>query len=251
MPSIQRLSWLLFSVLIFTPIFMLAQIRTMTREESEGFDRQSAEEISKAREKIKKEFKNAIDPSSLTRSQRLKILAKYDHLDPKKEVPTDLLQTAILYFDSNKVKFPNQDYITVIDYRMRSTEARFFVISLSSGQVEKFHTAHGKGSDLKQLGYAEMFGNIVNSGMSSIGFVRTAEVYSGKYERSVRLDGLSTTDSALRERSVVLHGWDGVHEAPIIQGLSWGCPALDWAVKEGVIDKVKEGSLMYMGFSGL
>jgi len=32
--------------------------------------------------------------------------------------------------------------------------------------------------------------NVEGSGRSSLGFVRTAEVYSGKYNVSVRLDGL-------------------------------------------------------------
>lgn len=218
-------------------------------EIGEGFDKQSPEEIEKARQEIEALFATAIQPKALSQTDKDQILKKYQHLDSKKEVPTDLLEEAVLYFDKNIDKFPNKSYIVVIDFKPRSDKQRFFVIDMSSGTVEKFRVTHGRGSDKNRDGYAEKFLNVVNSGASSVGFIRTAEVYSGKFKRSVRLDGLSTTNSKVRERAIVLHGWDNAHEKPVIQGWSWGCPALDWSVKDGVIDKVKEGALMYIGVS--
>jgi hypothetical protein len=53
----------------------------------------------------------------------------------------------------------------------------------------------------------------------------------------------------MRERAVVFHGWDKVHEANVKQGLSWGCITLDWQFKDLVLEKIKEGSLMYVGVS--
>jgi len=225
---------------------MLPLTSLASEELGEGFDKQSPEEIERANSEIRELFKDAVVPSL---RRRVSILKKYQHLDPKKEVPTDLLEKTVAYFDANRSKFPNQSHITVIDFKPRSDKFRFFVINMETGKVEKFHTTHGVGSDKNKNGYAERFGNVINSGASSLGFIRTAEIYSGKFKRSVRLDGLSTTNSNVRERAVVLHGWDDAHEANVIQGLSWGCPALDWAVKDGVIDKVAEGSLMYIGVS--
>jgi hypothetical protein len=43
--------------------------------------------------------------------------------------------------------------------------------------------------------------------------------------------------------------FDKAYQKPVIQGLGWGCPALDWTVKDGVIDKVAQGSLMYIGIA--
>lgn len=218
-------------------------------ELEEGFDKQSSGEIVKARWKIIWEFWNEKDVNSLTEEEKNEILARYQYLDPKHEVPQDLLDTTVLYYDLNKLKFPNQDYISIINFKARSDYPRFFVIDMKSGVVEKFRTAHGLGSDFDNDGYAEKFSNVVDSGTSSLGFIRTAEVYSGRFKRSIRIDGLSSTNSKIRERAIVVHGWDYVKEAPIIQGLSRGCPALDWKVKDRIIDKIKEGSLMYMGLS--
>src|SRR5690606_5467249 len=117
------------------------------------------------------------------------------------------------------------------------------------GKVERFRTTHGKGSDANNDGYAEVFGNEIGSGMSSLGYVRTAEVYSGNFGRSVRLDGLSATNSNIRARAVVFHGWDGVKEGDFIQGLSRGCITMDWNFKDAVLEKIKEGSFMYVGLS--
>jgi hypothetical protein len=229
----------------------LSCAKTPDRSLPEGVDQQSIIEINAAEELIGTLFKDVVEPSSLSMSQKKDMLSRYQYLDPQKDVPSDLLENAVIYFDANKDKFPNQNYITIVDYKKKSDEARFFVVNLETGAVEKYHTSHGSGSDKDDDGIAEAFSNIPQSKMSSLGFVRTAEIYSGQFKRSLRLDGLSTTNSMLRRRAIIVHGWDEVHEANIKQGLSAGCPALDWAVKETVIDKIKNGSLMLLGFSKL
>lgn len=215
----------------------------------ENPDVQSAEEIARAREAVKHDFGDAVLPASLTPAEKEKILRRYAHLDPAHDVPKGLLETAVLYFDQNKAGFPNQTHITVVDLGQRSDRHRFFLIRMSDGAVEKYHTTHGLYSDVDDDYLAETFGNVSGSGKSSLGYVRVAEVYSGAYQRSIRLDGLSDTNSNIRERAIVFHGWDKVHEANVKQGLSWGCITLDWAVKDGVLDKIKEGSFMYVGDS--
>lgn len=247
MPASKWIGAILMICALTQPTYSMAQ--DSFEELGEGFDKQSDEEIEKARQEIERLFKDAIEPKTLSARERHTVLTKFAHLDPKKEVPTDLLEEAVLYFDKNMSRFPNQTHITVIDFKPRSDKHRFFVIDMNTGEVVKYRTTHGIGSDKNKNGYAERFGNVPNSGASSLGFIRTAEVYSGKFKRSVRLDGLSSTNSNVRKRAIVLHGWDNAHEKPVIQGLSWGCPALDWEVKDSVIDKVKEGSLMYIGVS--
>ena len=64
----------------------------------------------------------------------------------------------------------------------------------------------------------------------------------------MRLDGLSSTDSAMRARAIVMHGASYVDESSSSpQGRSNGCLALDMAVKDGVITSVKDGALIYAG----
>jgi len=241
--SLIRAALLTFSLLT------ISVAHAIPLEDGEGLDKQSPEEILRARIKIQTDFADAVNPGILSISEQARILAKYQYLDPTDEVPQDLLNDAILYFDTNKDKFPNQGYITIVDFAPRSDKYRFYLVNMTDGSVEKYHTTHGTGSDPKNTGTATIFGNIINSGESSLGYIRTAEVYSGTYKTAVRLDGLSDTNSNIRDRAVVFHGWNGVHEANVKQGLTWGCITLDWKVKDAVLDKIKEGSLMYTGVS--
>lgn len=215
----------------------------------EGFDRQSPREIEEARREIGSLFQDAISPDELTENDKDRILEAYSYVDPHHLIPRDLLEPALLFFDQNQEKFPNHRSLSVVDYHRRSDSFRFFIVDLKTGAVHQYHTTHGRGSDRNRDGYAERFSNVVNSQMSSLGFVRTGEVYSGKYRRSLRLDGLSATNSNLRARAVVVHGSDYVHEQPVLQGLSMGCLALDWRVKDQVISQIRDGSLMYLGVS--
>lgn len=215
----------------------------------ENPDMQSAEEIETARQRIALEFSGAIHPSDLSAKQRHSILRKYGHLDPEGMIPENLLEEAVLFFDANRARFPNQTHLTIVDFALRSNLKRFFLVNLESGAVEGYRTTHGINSDVDDNGYAESFSNVPESWQSSLGFMRVAEVYSGAYGRSVRLDGLSPTNSNVRARAVVVHGWDHVKEADQIQGRSRGCITLDWQLKDAVIDRIHSGSLMYAGVS--
>lgn len=246
MKATQYISLMIVALTALSPLNLGAQATPQMT--GEGYDVQSPEEIERARREIEAAFANA-DVGFMAEEDQAAILARYSFLDPMHEVPTDLLEKALLYFDKNKDKFPNQEYITIVDFKLRSDKARLFVVNVASGAVEKYHTTHGLNSDKNNNGYAESFGNVINSGKSSLGFVRVSEVYTGKFGRSIRLDGLSTTNSNIRARAVVLHGWEKTYEADKIQGLSWGCITLDYAIRDGVLDKVKEGSLMYVGVS--
>ncbi len=213
---------------------------------SENADIEDAQAIKSANEAVLRDFGSLTDPGDVAKAG---LPEGYEYLDPNHEVPPALLEEAIAFYDKNQTAFPNRDYITVVDLGLRSDHYRFFLIKMADGSVEKYHTTHGRGGDVDDDGWAESFGNVPSSQKSALGCVRTAEVYSGTYKRSIRLDGLSTTNSKIRERAIVFHGWDNVHEANVIQGRSAGCITLDWAVKDGVLDKIKEGSFMYVGAS--
>lgn len=218
---------------------------------ADGPDRPGEDEIRDADAAIAAEFADAVDPFAMKGFAFDRAAEKYAHLDPKGEVPDDLLAAAVAYFDANRSKFPNDRFIAIVDFRPRSDRSRFFLIDVNSGAVEKYHTTHGEGSDANRDGTADSFGNVENSFKSSLGFARTAEVYDGAYRRSLRLDGLSSTNSNLRRRAIVVHGWDGAYEADRLQGLTQGCLAFDWKIKDSIIDKLKNGALIYSGVSRL
>lgn len=173
------------------------------------------------------------------------ILAKYNYVDPQRLVPTKALSNALIYFDQNKSRFSNTRYVTVIDFSKSSREKRFHIINMSTGVVWSLRTAHGKGSDSNHDGYAEKFSNVSGSHASSLGAYRTAETYYGSNGYSLRLDGLSSTNSRARSRAVVIHGANYVQERSVIQGRSWGCPALAQEYKTTVINYLKGGSLIW------
>lgn len=178
-------------------------------------------------------------------SEREAILKLYDYVDPNKEIPTDALETVVLYFHNNKASIKNQNFLSVIDFRKKSTLKRFFIIDMKTGSVKSMRTAHGKGSDADHDGYAESFSNKSGSNASSVGFYKAAEPYNGKYGLSLRLDGLSSTNSNARARAVVIHAADYVKEQAVIQGRSWGCPAVAKENRDYVVNSLKNGSIIY------
>lgn len=190
------------------------------------------------------------DSLAISTNEKENVLSKYQHLDPKHEVPTDLLEKAVTYYDANLNKIANKNYLSVIDFSRKSTLKRFFIIDMKTGAVWGIHTSHGKGSDTNADGIAEKFSNTSGSNMSSLGFYRAAETYSGKHGLSLRLDGLSSTNSKARARAIVIHAADYVSEKNVIQGRSWGCPAVAPENRDTVISKLKGGSIIYAGLSG-
>ena len=140
--------------------------------------------------------------------------------------------------------FGNQNYVAVIDYTLPAWKKRLFIINMKTGSVEAHAVAHGKGSDLNHTGWAKHFSNSGGSDASSIGFYKTGEIYFGKHGRSLRLDGLSSTNNNARDRAVVIHGARYVSDSNAT-GRSWGCPAVSPANIGHVIDVLKGGALIY------
>lgn len=214
-------------------------------EQVDAIDDIPSEELSPETER---ELASFVEPR-LTEPQKQEILAKFAHLDPSKSVPPLMLMEAILYYAVNEASLPNKNYITIMDYAPHSREHRLFIVNMIDGSVLRLHAAHGTGSDKKASGYARRFSNRNGSNQSSLGWVRTAETYEGKHGYSLRLDGLSSTNSNLRKRAVVIHGAKYVWEQDVKQGRSWGCIAVSMKAYKLVIDKLKGGSLIMAGRS--
>jgi hypothetical protein len=170
--------------------------------------------------------------------------SSYSHLDPNHEVPSALLTKAINYFDANKARIKNKSTLGVIDFSQHNSKERFYLIDMLSGQVDRYLVAHGKNSDPDYDGYATIFSNEPGSEKSSQGFYLTAETYEGSHGYSLKLDGLSITNSNARSREIVIHPADYVQPGSKI-GRSWGCPALDPRYSVEVINRIKGGMLIY------
>lgn len=160
-------------------------------------------------------------------------------------IPTEALSEAKSYFEKNKTQFPNKNFLVVIDYSQASNAKRFHLVDLKNNKTESYLTAHGKGSDPKHTGKATLFGDIEGSKMTSLGFFKTGETYMGQHGYTLRLDGLSPTNKAARTRLIVIHGASYVDPKRKVIGRSWGCPALEPQYSKDIIDKIKDGALIY------
>ncbi len=137
--------------------------------------------------------------------------------------------------------------LTVIDYRLPSTEPRLWVLDADGQVLFAERVAHGQGSGVE---VASAFSDQDGSHQSSLGLFVTAETYSGKHGYSLRLDGLEPGwNDAARSRAIVIHAADYVSESFIRAngrlGRSWGCPALRPEITRSVIDTIQGGSLVF------
>jgi hypothetical protein len=208
----------------------------------EGEEAQSEDEIRTIEDQIRQEFAGAEDYSEIAQDD----VATATGIDSRGVVPRAILNKALSYFNANKSRFSNQRYIAIVDYGQCSSRARFYVVNMSTGVATGYRVAHGTGSDQNNDCMAERFSNTEGSHASSIGYARTAETYVGKNGRSLRLDGLSSTNSGMRRRAVVIHGSDYVYASATKAGRSWGCPALPRRQAQAVIDQLKGGAFFYM-----
>ncbi|MES2800929.1 MAG: murein L,D-transpeptidase catalytic domain family protein [Bdellovibrionota bacterium] len=186
---------------------------------------------------------------TITDEDKAQSSANYDYVDPTRVIPAKLREAALAYFDLNKQNFANQKYLTIVDFSAHSSKSRFFLVDMTTGKVTPFRTSHGKGSDSNNDGYAERFSNVSGSEASSLGYYRVAETYNGKHGLSIRLDGLSSTNSKARARAVVVHSASYVSEEKKKAGRSWGCFVLDPKYHSSVVSKIKNGSLLYAHLS--
>jgi len=165
------------------------------------------------------------------------------------EVPEDLKRKALDYFRANSDKIKNKKYIGIVDFAAHSSKVRFFLLDVESGSVHAMHVAHGTGSDPDGDGFATRFSNVPNSRASSLGFYVTGALYYGSRGKSMRLHGLSNTNSNVLSRAVVIHESAYVREANVRQGRSFGCLAVAQSEIRKVLSSLNGGALIYAGLS--
>lgn len=146
-------------------------------------------------------------------------------------------------------KLKNDSVISIIDFSLSSDKKRLFVIDLKNHQI-LFNTyvSHGKNSGVEN---ADAFSNERDSYKSSLGFYITSGTYLGKHGYSLRLEGeeKGINDNAL-SRGIVMHGASYVNEDFVKQrgyiGRSQGCPAIPEAIHKEIIQKIKDGSCLFI-----
>ncbi|MEI9956026.1 MAG: murein L,D-transpeptidase catalytic domain family protein [Ferruginibacter sp.] len=146
-------------------------------------------------------------------------------------------------------KVSNQKIISIADFSLPSYKKRLFVIDLDKYKVVfNTYVAHGVNSGKE---YATDFSNSPESNKTSLGFYETMDTYNGKNGYSLHLQGLEKgiNDNA-DSRAIVMHGAEYVSEDYINAqgyiGRSWGCPAIPEKLHKPIIDKIKNGSCLFI-----
>jgi len=140
------------------------------------------------------------------------------------------------------------DRLAVIDYSRPSTDPRLWVFDLQKPTLLYVeHVAHGRGSGAN---FAKQFSNVEGSFQSSLGLFRTGETYQGGNGYSLRMDGLEPgINDHARVRDIVIHGAPYVDAAMAKAqgrlGRSFGCPAVRRDIAKPLIDKLKDGQLLF------
>lgn len=166
-----------------------------------------------------------------------------------------IIDRALAEFKDFKAQIPpaSLDFIGIVDYGVPSTQRRFHIYDVRKHHViSSALVAHGSGSsDPRHPTMAVSFSNTPNSHMSSVGAVKTGGVYYGRYGRSLRLNGLEKgINNNMFIRAVVLHGSNYVSDRYLNLhgriGQSWGCLAMDMAIKDHYIDILKGGHFIWL-----
>jgi hypothetical protein len=136
-------------------------------------------------------------------------------------------------------------YWGIVDFSQPSTAKRLYIFDTLEKKVSTYYVAHGKGSE-GTGNIPAVFSNQSGSNSSSLGIYRTLGEYVGQHGRSLRLEGLETTNSNALARAVVMHTADYVSESFIRQtgrlGRSQGCFAVERAVGDTLINQLKNGA---------
>lgn len=161
----------------------------------------------------------------------------------------DLFRRALASLQRHQSQIPLRDKIGLVDFDMPSSQPRFHVVDLASGQSRSLLVAHGRGSDPAHSGFLTHFSNENGSACSSQGAYLTKDIYYGKHGRSRRMDGLDPTNSNVEQRAIVIHSAWYVGPEVVNQhgkcGRSEGCFALSAADLEYALNALGEGRMIY------
>jgi hypothetical protein len=146
-------------------------------------------------------------------------------------------------------KIHNEKVLSIIDFTKPSSQKRLFILDVENFKI-LFNTyvAHGRNTG---EAFANKFSNRPDSYQSSLGFYITEGTYNGKNGFSMQLDGMEYgINNNAEERAIVVHGAPYVSEGFIRArgyiGRSHGCPALPEQLTKPIIEKIKNGSCLFI-----
>ena len=169
--------------------------------------------------------------------------------DPNGWVRKDLLEGGLEAFESRRA-ITARDRMYLVDFAKHSREHRLFEVDMATGQVCRFRTAHGRGSDPAHVGFAQRFSNTPESNASSVGaFVTAGRSEGPKHGPNVLLEGLDPTNNLAMDRAIIVHGADYCELGHLLRhgklGRSYGCFSTSPSDLQLLRPRLDEGRLLY------
>jgi hypothetical protein len=186
------------------------------------------------------------------------------------------LANAYDFYQNNRGIIKNSEYMTIVDFSRRSTDRRYHVINMRTGNVRSFFTHHGQGSETNaereaNPGWARRFGNgerddngdgvaepVDNTYLTSLGFAITGFEYRpSDYGRRngnipttrISLHGQTTGPQGndnMCGRQVIAHGTEDRWFPPNANYYrGQGCPDVPESDWEEVSSAIEGGSVFY------
>jgi len=128
-----------------------------------------------------------------------------------------------------------EDYYFLVDLSVHSGKNRFYVYNFKTGKItDKNLVTHGSCDafdDNTTKWEKAKCDNRIDSHCSSKGKYKVGSRDYSTWGIKVKywLEGLEDSNKNARDRVVVLHSWEAVHDTEVYPGyspLSWGCPAV-------------------------
>jgi hypothetical protein len=146
-------------------------------------------------------------------------------------------------------KVMRDQVLSICDFSQSSRRKRFYVIDMAEKKVlVNTWVAHGRNSGGE---YARSFSNSPESHKSSLGFYVTGNTYYGSHGLALKIEGLEKNiNDKADARNIVIHGSeyvgaDFLARSPF-NGRSFGCPALPQGETGEIIEKIKDGSCLFI-----
>lgn len=164
-------------------------------------------------------------------------------------VRPELFKRAVAAMDRHSMRIPSHDRIAIADFASPSSQPRFHLIHMGTGDVQSFLVSHGIGSDPGHTGLLQRFSNEPNSEATCEGAFLTADYYVGKHGSSQRLLGMDPTNNNALDRAIVVHSAWYANPEMIGKhgklGRSQGCFAVGERELARVFERLGPGRMIY------
>jgi hypothetical protein len=164
-------------------------------------------------------------------------------------VKPELMRRALASLGRHADQIRLRDRIAIADFSAPSSQPRFHLIDLVSGQSVSKLVAHGSGSDPAHSGWLQRFSNQDGSNASCDGAFLASDYYVGKHGKSQRLIGLDASNNNALARAIVVHGaWYSNADMLTKHGMlgrSQGCFAVGERELAEVFERLGPGRMIY------